>query len=167
MTEYASPIGPLVLVARDGVLHVLAFPERWPEIRGRLERHFAGASIAPVASLPQLSAALDAYFAGDLEALSRLDAVPFGTAFQRSVWERLRAIPAGRTVSYGAIARDIGAPAASRAVGAANGANPISVVLPCHRVIGSSGDMTGYGGGLERKRWLLEHERRWGMGAGG
>jgi methylated-DNA-[protein]-cysteine S-methyltransferase len=81
-----------------------------------------------------------------------------GTAFQQRVWKELRKIPAGRTVSYGCIAAAIGAPSAVRAVGAANGANPVGIVLPCHRVVGSNGQLTGYGGGLERKRWLLAHE---------
>jgi len=162
--EYSSAIGVLIVVARANVVHAIAFPERWPDHKRRLERHFPGATFAPVAALPRITRALDAYFAGDLGALERLEVEPSGTDFQRKVWRRLRSIPPGGTTSYGSIAREIGAPSASRAVGAANGANPISIVLPCHRVVGSSGDITGYAGGLDRKRWLLEHERR---GTGG
>ena len=165
MTEYRSPIGALILVGRAGVLHVLAFPEQWAEHRARLERAVGAEQIESVAVLPAFSAALDGYFAGDLAALDNIRAEARGTPFQRRVWQHLRTIAPGHTTSYGAMARAIGAPAASRAVGAANGANPISIVLPCHRVVGSSGDMTGYGGGLERKRWLLAHERRFAAGA--
>ena len=104
------------------------------------------------------STALDHYFTGDLAALDRLQVEFYGTDFQRRVWTALRAIGAGRTASYLDIASSIGAPSAVRAVGAANGANPIPIVVPCHRIIGTSGALVGYGGGLDRKRWLLEHE---------
>lgn len=104
-----------------------------------------------------VAAQLREYFAG---ARTRFDLplAPRGTAFQRQVWEALRPIPHGMTTSYGAIAASIGRPTASRAVGAANGQNPIAIVVPCHRVVGSTGALTGYGGGMERKRWLLDHE---------
>ena len=105
-----------------------------------------------------LSAALAAYFGGDLRAIDGLPTVTRGTDFQRRVWSALREIPCGETWSYGQLARHIGNPAAVRAVGLANGANPIGIVVPCHRVIGADGTLTGYGGGLERKRWLLAHE---------
>jgi methylated-DNA-[protein]-cysteine S-methyltransferase len=107
-----------------------------------------------------LSSALAAYFAGDLAAIDGLPlAEAIGTPFQRAVWGALRAIPCGETRSYGEQARAIGRPSAVRAVGLANGANPICIVVPCHRVIGSTGALVGYGGGVERKRWLLAHER--------
>jgi methylated-DNA-[protein]-cysteine S-methyltransferase len=106
------------------------------------------------------TSALRAYFDGQLEAIDALVTDGEGTPFQRRVWRALRRIPAGSTCSYGELARTVGAPRASRAVGAANGANPIGLVVPCHRVIGSDGSLTGYGGGLERKRWLLAHEAR-------
>ena len=99
------------------------------------------------------------YFAGELDAIDRIPVETGGTAFQREVWRALREIPCGTTTSYGALAKRIGRPAAVRAVGLANGANPVAVVVPCHRVIGSNGSLTGYGGGMERKRWLLDHER--------
>jgi methylated-DNA-[protein]-cysteine S-methyltransferase len=104
---------------------------------------------------------LDAYFAGSSADASVLPLDMRGAGFERGVWEELRRIPPGTTTSYGEIARRLGSPGASRAVGAANGANPIAIVVPCHRVIGKSGSLTGYGGGLDRKTWLLEHERRW------
>lgn len=102
--------------------------------------------------------ALDAYFRGELAIIESLSVDAGGTPFQRAVWRALRAIPAGRTMSYAELARHIGCPSAVRAVGRANGANPISVVVPCHRLVGTNGSLTGYGGGLERKRWLLAHE---------
>lgn len=159
-TEYPSPIGPLVLVGCDGVLHVLAFPERREEHCDRLIRRFAGATIEPGALAPPIATALDAYFAGDLRALDAVQVQASGTPFQQKVWARLRAIEPGTTQTYAGIARAIEAHTAVRAVGAANGANPVSIVLPCHRVVGSDGSLTGYGGGLDRKRWLLEHEQR-------
>jgi methylated-DNA-[protein]-cysteine S-methyltransferase len=103
-------------------------------------------------------APLEAYFAGDLGALRAIPVATAGTAFQRAVWSALREIPPGTTLGYGALARRIGRPSAIRAVGAANGANPVSVVVPCHRLVGAGGALTGYGGGLARKRWLLAHE---------
>ncbi len=101
---------------------------------------------------------LTGYFSGDLHALDRLTVDPMGTPFQIRVWNALRSVGVGRTASYTEIANAIGAPTATRAVGAANGANPIAIVVPCHRIIGAAGSLVGYGGGLDRKRWLLEHE---------
>jgi methylated-DNA-[protein]-cysteine S-methyltransferase len=103
---------------------------------------------------------LKAYMEGEVRAIDALPVAFAGTPFQNEVWKALRTIPAGETLSYGALAKRIGAPKAVRAVGLANGANPVGVVVPCHRVIGSDGSLTGYGGGLERKRWLLAHEAR-------
>jgi methylated-DNA-[protein]-cysteine S-methyltransferase len=118
-----------------------------------------GAAVLVNARAPEtVRAALTAYFAGDLD---RLKSIPWrvaGTPFQRNVWTALRAIPAGTALSYRTLATRLNVPKAVRAVGHANGANPISVVVPCHRVIGADGSLTGYGGGLDRKRWLLEHE---------
>jgi O-6-methylguanine DNA methyltransferase len=101
----------------------------------------------------------DAYFAGELSSFD-LEMNALGTPFQRSVWSQLCEIPYGETISYGELAQRLGNPNASRAVGLANGRNPIAIIVPCHRVIGADGSLTGYGGGLERKTWLLEHERR-------
>ena len=104
---------------------------------------------------------LSKYFAGEAAALGDLPIDMRGAPFEKRVWQALLEIPAGQTMSYGGIAKKLGSAGASRAVGAANGANPIAIIVPCHRVIGSSGSLTGYGGGLDRKTWLLNHERRW------
>ena len=104
---------------------------------------------------------LAAYFDGTSAALEDLPLDMRGAPFEKRVWTALRTIPAGQTTSYGTIAHALGTAGASRAVGAANGANPIAIVVPCHRVIGSNGSLTGYGGGLDRKTWLIDHERRW------
>ncbi len=101
---------------------------------------------------------VERYFSGELSAIDALAVETGGTEFQRRVWSSLRSIPAGRTCSYGELAARLGCPKAVRAVGLANGANPVAIVIPCHRVIGSNGSLTGYGGGLDRKRWLLAHE---------
>lgn len=101
---------------------------------------------------------LKAYFAGELAAIEGIRVATGGTDFQRSVWMALRKIPLGETISYGALASRLKCPRSARAVGLANGANPVGIVVPCHRVIGADGSLTGYGGGLQRKRWLLEHE---------
>ena len=111
------------------------------------------------AALKRLRAQLQAYFAGALREFE-LPLAAAGTPFQQRVWRALCEIPYGETISYGELARRIGQPKAARAVGLANGRNPISIVVPCHRVIGANGSLTGYGGGLERKRWLLAHERK-------
>ncbi|MCB9763325.1 MAG: methylated-DNA--[protein]-cysteine S-methyltransferase [Alphaproteobacteria bacterium] len=103
-------------------------------------------------------AALDAYFGGALDALEDLPVDPQGTDFQQRVWAALRGVRPGRTTSYGALAAALGSPGASRAVGAANGANRVALIIPCHRVVGADGSLTGYAGGVWRKRWLLEHE---------
>jgi len=137
----------------------------WDDCRTRMDlllrRHYGPAAEArhPATMPAALRIALQAYFDGVPDALDGIDVATGGTAFQREVWAALRAIPAGTTVSYGELARRIGRPAAVRAVGAANGANPVGLVVPCHRVIGADDALTGYAGGLERKRWLLAHER--------
>jgi methylated-DNA-[protein]-cysteine S-methyltransferase len=147
-----SPYGPLTLVADDGVLSGLYMTDQ----RHRpAEETFGVRDDRPFGEvIDQLSA----YFAGDLKEFT-LELRLIGTPFQRMVWDRLRAIPYGETRTYGELAADLGNPAASRAVGLANGRNPIGIVVPCHRVIGASGSLTGYGGGLERKRRLLDFER--------
>lgn len=155
-----APIGP-VLLASDG-RSLLALDFGAPEERLiRLLRARFGPGVAlREADDPQgFASAVRAYFAGDLAALDRLPADGGGTPFQRRVWAALREIPPGQTCSYGEIAIRLGLPGAARAVGAANGRNPVNLVVPCHRVVSSSGDLTGYGGGIERKRWLLAHER--------
>jgi methylated-DNA-[protein]-cysteine S-methyltransferase len=157
----ATPIGELAVVADgDGRLRWVDWTEhdgRMPQLLRRLYR-VQELSLTPAANPGGISAALSTYFSGKLAAIDRLPVAMGGTAFQRAVWQKLREIPCGETLSYGALARHIGRPDAVRAVGHANGSNPISIVVPCHRVIGSNGSLTGYGGGIERKRWLLAHE---------
>jgi len=148
----------MVAAVRDGELCALCFGEHWPRKRAQLEKRWGAVECRPVADPSGVVARLGKYFAGELDVLTSIAVDTGGTPFQRRVWNELRRIPTGSTVSYGDLARAIGAPTAVRAVGAANGANPVAIVIPCHRVIGSDGQLTGYGGGLERKRWLLRHE---------
>ena len=158
IAQIESPIGGIVVACNGPAVVALHFGDSRAEFESDLRRRFR--EWEPVAGPHAEGAAnrLRAYFAGDIHALEGLDVDPAGTPFQQSVWAQLRAIPAGRTASYREIAAAIGAPAATRAVGAANGANPIGIIIPCHRVIGADGTLTGYGGGLDRKRWLLAHE---------
>lgn len=123
-----------------------------------LHRHYGSVVLSEGAAPPSVRAAVTAYFTGDVTALDGLAVRTGGTTFQREVWAALRTIPAGETRSYGQLATAIGRPSAVRAVGLANGANPVGVIVPCHRVVGANGTLTGYAGGLERKRWLLAHE---------
>ena len=125
-----------------------------------LALHYGEVALAPGLAPAGVTAALDAYFAGDIAAIDPIPAVTAGTYFQREVWAALRTIGPGETLSYGELARLVGRPKASRAVGAANGANPVALIVPCHRVIGASGALTGYGGGMARKQWLIDRERR-------
>jgi methylated-DNA-[protein]-cysteine S-methyltransferase len=158
VTTMASPLGELTLAARDARLCLLHFGGDGPDVRAMLARWYRD---MPIQANPDPAGAVTAlarYFAGDLEALDSIDVELNGTPFQRRVWAALRSIRAGTTCSYADLARRISAGHAVRAVGAANGANPVALVLPCHRVIGSNGSLTGYGGGIERKRWLLRHE---------
>ncbi len=161
MIEYATidtPIGRLNLFAREGAIVFIDLRDDRAAASEHLRRRFSGESIVEAGDPAGAVSALRRYFAGDLSALDALPVDPGGTPFQASVWRALRAIPAGATLSYQQLARRIGAPHAVRAVGAANGANPVPVVIPCHRVIGANGKLVGYGGGIERKDWLLRHE---------
>lgn len=153
-----SPVGPLTLAARGDRLCVLHFGDAQADVARRVLRSTESEPLVVTGDPAGAVTALRAYFDGDLDALDRVRVDPSGTPFQQRVWSALRAVGAGHTASYSDIARTIGAPAAVRAVGAANGANPIAIVVPCHRIVGTSGSLTGYGGGLDRKRWLLEHE---------
>ena len=157
-TTMATPAGAIVLVERGGSLVGLVFEDHWKGFRGELEQRFGEFSFEEDPRGGASAEALRRYFGGDLGALSDVSVDTGGTAFQQTVWRALRRIPAGSTWSYARLAREIGRPSATRAVAAANGANPVSIVVPCHRVIGSDGSLTGYGGGLPRKRWLLVHE---------
>jgi len=156
----SSPIGTLLLVSDErGAIRALDFDDYEARMHRLLRLHYGSYSLVDVSPATHVVRALTSYFAGDLHALENVQVSTGGTAFQRAVWSALRLVPAGVTTTYGALAARLDRPAASRAVGAANGANPIAIVVPCHRVIGSNGDLTGYGGGIGRKRWLLDHER--------
>ncbi len=154
-----SPLGAVRFARRDGRLLALGFEEHWPRLFAALSRRLGGADATESRAPRELASGLAAYFDGELASLDALAIELVGTPFQRAVWQRLRAVPAGATIAYGALARALGAPDAARAVGAANGANPLWLVVPCHRAIGANGALTGYAGGLHRKRWLLEHEK--------
>lgn len=167
LEEIATPIGTLSIVTDGAALRTIEFDGYGDRLHDFLARHCGVDYVLHHASTGRFGDALRAYFAGDITAVDSLPVSTAGTDFQRRVWEALRNIPAGSTLSYGALAQRIGAPKASRAVGLANGANPIPVVVPCHRVIGANGKLTGFGGGLPRKRWLLEHEQQHGPAAGG
>lgn len=159
LDRYESPIGTILLVTDEGRrLRALDFADHEPRMRGLLRRHYGVDDTPPVPAPTAIRDALDAYFEGDLDALSGIALATNGSPFQRQVWTALREIPAGQTMSYGELAAHIGRPGAVRAVGLANGANPVGIVVPCHRVIGADGRLNGYGGGVARKAWLLEHE---------
>jgi methylated-DNA-[protein]-cysteine S-methyltransferase len=150
-TYVSTPIGNLLLAGDDAHLHLISFPggsrTRKPQSGWRRDDVLFG----------RVSEELSAYFAADLKEFT----IPLeltGTAFQKAVWRALQTIPYGETWSYGGLAKNIGFPSGSRAVGAANGANPIPIIIPCHRVIGANGSLTGFGGGIDTKRYLLEHE---------
>lgn len=183
LTTFDSPVGPLTLAARDGRVCLLHFsPRPQPRItrikrrprinaehadqtqaedhavRATLLRWYPAEDVGKASDPAGAVTRLRSYFEGNVEAIDDIRVEMNGTPFQRRVWEALRHVPAGTTCSYGALAIRIGAPSAVRAVGAANGANPVAIIVPCHRVIGANGTLTGYGGGLDCKRWLLQHE---------
>jgi methylated-DNA-[protein]-cysteine S-methyltransferase len=166
-TVIDSPIGPLTLVACDGRLAgmYMAATRHPPGAAALGARASAGTDAVHADTMPAGLVLTDAarqlagYFAGTLTSFD-LPLALEGTDFQRTVWSALQAIPYGVTISYGELARRIGLPSASRAVGLANGKNPVSIVVPCHRVVGADGSLTGYGGGIERKRFLLSLEQR-------
>ena len=153
-----TPIGPLVLLARDGAIVCLEFDDQPQRIARELGPRFGICRTVRKNNPFGLSQAVRDYFAGRLAAIDDVLAEGGGTPFQQRVWSELRRIPAGQAISYRELAGRAGNPEAVRAAGAVNGRNPISIVVPCHRVIGSDGSLTGYGGGIARKRWLLEHE---------
>lgn len=158
-----TPIGELIILADgDGNLRAVDWADYETRMLRLLERHYgaSGFKITPSKNPYGLTAAFSRYFEGDLTALKTVPSKTAGTPFQRAVWQALRTIPCGSTVSYAKLAGQIGKPSAMRAVGLANGSNPVGIVVPCHRVIGADGSITGYGGGIERKRWLLQHEAK-------
>ncbi|MBW8812404.1 MAG: methylated-DNA--[protein]-cysteine S-methyltransferase [Caulobacterales bacterium] len=152
-----TPIGTaLVVTDGDGVLRAFNWTDYEPQMLAWIAKRYPKVSL--VEGEGPLRAAFAAYFAGQVDAFEDVAWEGVGTAFQRRVWQELCAIPAGETISYATLAQRIGRPTAVRAVGLANGSNPVALIVPCHRVIGSNGSLTGYGGGLHRKRWLLQHE---------
>jgi methylated-DNA-[protein]-cysteine S-methyltransferase len=161
LDRWNSPLSPLLLVNDDdGMLRALDFANMESRMSRLLRQHYGPYAIEDGAAPNSLTRALDAYFNGDLCALDEIPTATGGTPFQREVWKALREIPAGATISYGQLAANVGRAGSARAVGAANGANPIAIVVPCHRVIGANGTLTGFASGLPRKRWLLDHESR-------
>jgi methylated-DNA-[protein]-cysteine S-methyltransferase len=161
--RFDTPIGEMIIVAdHDGNLRAVEWTDHEERLQKSLRLHYGrnGFKLEPSHNPSGLSDVMKRYFEGELSAITELPVRTAGTPFQREVWRALREIPHGTTVSYGKLAKQIGRPNAVRAVGLANGSNPIGVVVPCHRLIGSNGSLTGYGGGIERKRWLLEHENK-------
>ena len=157
LERLATPIGTALLVTdEDGALRAFDWAEHEDVLVAQLARR------APASRLREgvtpVHDAFVSYFGGEVNALTDVRWIASGTEFQRAVWGALRSIPAGQTITYAELARRVGRPRAVRAVGTANGANPVAVVVPCHRVVGSDGTLTGYAGGVSRKRWLLAHE---------
>jgi methylated-DNA-[protein]-cysteine S-methyltransferase len=163
MNRIATPIGEMLIVSdHDGNLRATDWTDHEIRTRRFLQLHYGsdGFRLESAHNPNRLTLAIDSYFSGELTAIDTLPVKTAGTPFQREVWRALRKIKCGTTVSYGKLAEQIGRPTAVRAVGLANGSNPVGIVVPCHRVIGSNGSLTGYGGGVERKRWLLNHESK-------
>jgi methylated-DNA-[protein]-cysteine S-methyltransferase len=155
----ATPIGTALLVADEqGFLRAFNWTNYEPAMLAWIARHYPSARLSEGRPSAAVRGPFEAYFRGETRALETVPWRASGTAFQLKVWETLCTIPLGETLSYAGLAERIGRPTAVRAVGLANGANPVAVVVPCHRVIGTNGSLTGYGGGLPRKRWLLGHE---------
>jgi methylated-DNA-[protein]-cysteine S-methyltransferase len=158
-----SPVGTMLLIHDfEERLRALDFHDFEARMRQLLRLHYGedgGDFVVKSRETPAaIRRALAGYFAGDLTAIDAIPVATAGTSFQREVWAALRGIRPGTTLSYGALARKLGRPNSARAVGLANRANPIAIVVPCHRVIGADASLTGYGGGVDRKRWLLAHE---------
>lgn len=155
-----TPIGTMLVVTdTEGRLRALDWVDYEARMRDLLRKQVGEVTLVERVEASGARLALERYMAGDLQALDALEVTHGGTPFQRRVWAALRAIPVGQTISYGELAKRLDMPTAARAVGLANGQNAIGIVVPCHRVIGANSQLTGYAGGLERKRWLLDHER--------
>ena len=159
--KIATPLGPLWVIADEQFcLRAVEWEEHSDRMEELLAIHYRAQGYERIrATNPGgLSDKLAAYFEGDLSIIDTLPTATAGTPFQREVWQALRAIPCGQVMHYGQLAEQLGRAGAARAVGAANGSNPVSIVVPCHRVIGRNGTLTGYAGGVQRKEWLLRHE---------
>ena len=153
-----SPIGKILIITEQETLCGLEFEGYETRTYRFLDKRFGNHKLNPVRNITGISQSIQAYLEGDYHSLDHISVSTGGTAFQQQVWTALRSIPVGTVITYGELAQRLGKPAAARAVGITNSLNPISIVLPCHRVIGANGALTGYAGGLERKRWLLHHE---------
>lgn len=153
-----SAIGDILLVSDGASLCALDFTDYKARLLRLLKKRFAAVTLTPCANPQGFSDRLRAYLAGDLHSFDPVPVSPGGTAFQQQVWLALRQIPAGTVATYGDLAKKLGKPTAYRAVGMANALNPVAIALPCHRVVGTNGQLTGYAGGLVRKQWLLRHE---------
>jgi len=161
LSRIPTPVGAMLIAVDDqDRLRVLDWDSHVERMERLMERYYGPGAVVLAESEADhpVRAKLMAYVEGDIGAIDNVATMTTGTVFQRKVWAALREIPAGQTWSYGQLAAHVGEPGAARAVGLANGSNPIGVVVPCHRVIGANGTLTGYGGGIERKRWLLRHE---------
>ena len=158
MDRIPSPIGEIIVISDVENLRALDFDEYEERMHELLRRHYGEVRFKRSKNPGGTSKLVKRYLDGDFDAINEIAVKTNGTPFQKKVWTKLRRIPRGKTISYGDLARRIGKPKAPRAVGLANGSNPIAIVVPCHRVIGANGSLTGYGGGIERKQWLLAHE---------
>jgi methylated-DNA-[protein]-cysteine S-methyltransferase len=156
--EIASSLGTFVLVSDGSAVVTLDFADCRQRLEQSLARRLGSVQLQPEADPGGFSGAVRRYLSGDLDAVAELPVRLGGTPFQETVWAGLRTIAAGSTTTYGELAARIGRPGAARAVGRANALNPVAIAVPCHRVIGADGSLTGYAGGIERKRWLLAHE---------
>lgn len=161
LDRMATPIGELILIADEqGILRAIDWADHQVRLMKLLNIHCQANyfQLSKQRNPGGFTEAMQQYFAGELAVIDHLPIMTAGSEFQRTVWRQLRQIPCGEILTYGELAKRIGRPTASRAVGMANGSNPISIVLPCHRVIGAQGALTGYAGGIQRKQWLLQHE---------
>lgn len=156
--ELRTPLGGMRAAYTEAGICCLAFTDTWARHETELGRRFGKVTLAPASDQWSLEARLASYYDGHRGGLRDIPIEPGGTEFRRRVWELVRAIPSGQTATYGHLAESLGQPGAARAVGAANGANPLALLIPCHRVVAAGGRLGGYSGGLARKRWLLEHE---------
>lgn len=159
LDSFNSPIGTILLVTNNDVLYSLDFEGYEARMQALLAKRYGQVTLERTVNPGGVTAKITEYFSGNLQALSSIKTAAQGTAFQQSVWAKLREIPPANTWSYAELATALGKPTASRAVGMANSQNPIALVIPCHRVIGADGSLSGYAGGVEKKRWLLEHEK--------
>lgn len=161
LSHVASPIGTILLVTDGEALRALEFQDHELRMHRLLRLQYGSYSLTPIRDAGEPGRSIEAYFEGAIATLDRVPVRTAGTEFQRLVWAALRRILPGTTTTYGQLAARIGRAKASRAVGLANGANPVAIVVPCHRVVGADASLTGYGGGLERKAWLIAHERQY------